>query len=189
MASILDVYLYKSDPMDFCMKKRVLVAWAAVIGLMSCASQNTFQKDPPFSISQARAQDWAAGREEGGTGTTVSMRWNPYEPGAYTPDTLYFRGRALLPKVEDTETGMQLLASYKRMSGAKNDMIMSGDSLQEVGNQPPRPLEGMDPVPFKLKGDEAVLVYSRVSDKKRFYYKIKGIKQVQGRAYPSRPKN
>ncbi len=175
--------------MDFCMKKRILVAWAAAIGLMSCASQNTFQNEPPFQISEAKVQDWAAGREEGGAGTQVTMRWNPHEPDAYTPDTLYFRGRALQPEIEDTETGMRLVASYKRSAGAKNDMIMSGDSLQEVGNQPPRPLEGTQPIPFKLKGDEAVLVYSRVADNKRFYYKIEGIKQMPGRAYPSRPQN
>ncbi len=177
--------------MDFRMKKQVMVAWAAIIGLMSCASQNTFQTDPPFSISEAKAQNWAAGREEGGAGTKLSMRWNPYEPGAYTPDTLYFRGRALKPVVQDTETGMLLVASYERLKWEREDrdMVMSADSIQEVGNQPPMPLEGMDKVPFELEGDEAVLVYSRVSDGQRFYYKIEGIKQMPARSYPSRPQN
>ena len=171
------------------MKKQVMVAWAAIIGLMSCASQNTFQTDPPFSISEAKAQNWAAGREEGGAGTKLSMRWNPYEPGAYTADTLYFRGRALVPEVEDTETGMKLVASYRHLQRKDTDMVMSADSIQEVGNQPPMPLEGMDTIPFELKGDEAVLVYSRVSDGQRFYYKIEGIKQMPARTYPSRPQN
>ena len=171
------------------MKKSFLAICALAIGLMSCASQHVFQSDPPFRISEARVQNWTAGREAGGAGTRLTMRWNPYEPGAYSPDTLYFRGKVLVPEVEDTETGMLLVASYERMKWEKKDRIMSADSLQEVGNQPPMPLETPASIPFELKGDEAVLVYSRKADGERFYYKIRGIKELPPRTYPSRPEN
>lgn len=170
------------------MKKPLFAATIAVLGLASCASQRSLVSDPPFQISEARVQDWVGGREESGMGTRLTMRWTPQEPASYTADTLYFRGRALVPVVVDTETGMRLQAEYQRLQG-KGDMIMSSDSLQEVGNQPPLPLEQLDPIPFELERDEAVLRYTRRSDGKPFYYKFGGIKEIPARTYPSRPQN
>lgn len=171
------------------MQKRTIAACAAILGLMSCASQHRFVKNPPFEITEPRVQDWAGGREQAGTGTQLSMRWNPYDPEAFRPDTLYFRGRALKPVIEDTDTGMRLTASYTRMVWEKKDMIMSADSLKEIGNQPPFPYEKPGSSTFELERDQAVLTYIDEADGERYYYKIVGIKEYAPRNYPGRPQN
>lgn len=117
------------------------------------------------------------------------MRWTPNDPDNIRLDTLYFRGRALKPEIEDTETGMRLTASYTKMVWKKEDMVMSADSLQEVGNQPPLPYEKPGSSPFDLKRDEAVLTYTLEEDGERYYYKIVGIKELMPRNYPGRPQN
>lgn len=159
-----------------------------VLGAMGCASQRNFEENPPFMVSDPAVQTWVGGREESGSGTEIRMRWTPEDPSAIRPDTLYFRGRALLPEVRDTETGMMLVASYVRTAPANPDRIMHADSTREVGNQPPMPLPAQGAIPFELERNEAVLGYTRLSDGRRFYYRIKDIKEKPAKALPGRPR-
>ncbi len=156
-------------------------------GLAGCASQQRFQEEPPFTVSEQQVRPWTGGRAESGSGMRLSMRWNPHDPEAYRPDSLYFRGRVLSPVIEDSETGMLLTASYELVAPEKPDMVMHADPKEEVGNQPPAPLPDGKAFPFALEPDEAVLSYVRLSDGTRYYYKITGIAQKPVRAYPSRP--
>lgn len=172
--------------MNFGIDHKSLALLVMTLGFASCASQNSLVQDPPFSVSEPEVVYWTAGRERGGSGMELSMRWNPHEPLAYVLDTLYFRGQALIPKIKDTETGMRLTVSAENPTRVKPDMIMDADSRKEVGNQPPLPLPTEAALPFELKADEAILVYHRKSDGERFYYKISGIKEKPGRILPSR---
>lgn len=160
-----------------------------VLGAMGCASQRQFVDTPPFRIAEPSVQDWLGGREASGAGTELRMRWAPEDPEAFRPDTLYFRGRALVPEIRDSETGMWLVASYSRTSPEKTVRVMHADASREVGNQPPRPLEDAAPVPFKLERDQAVLAYVRIADGKRFYYRISSIKEKPVKAMPGRPQD
>lgn len=158
-----------------------------VLGAMGCASQRQLTETPPFRISEPSVQDWLGGREASGSGTELRMRWAPEDPEAFRPDTLYFRGRALVPEIRDSETGMWLVASYSRISPEKPDRVMHADAGREVGNQPPLPLEDQAPIPFKLERDQAVLAYVRKADGKQFYYRITGIKEKPVKAMQGRP--
>ena len=159
------------------------------LGLMGCASQKTFEKNPPFTVSDGTVSYWTGGRRESGSGMQVRIRWTPGEDVSATPDSLYFRGRVLPASLEDTETGQFLVAESRTVTGPKPDRVMHSDSLREVGNQPPLPL--MDPAayPFDLKPDEAVLACRRNPGNERFYVKIAGIKEKQARIYPERPRH
>ncbi|MDG1571442.1 hypothetical protein OZ410_03885 [Robiginitalea sp. M366] len=160
-----------------------------VLGALGCASQKGFEADPPFRISDPVVRDWTGGREASGSGTVLSMRWVPEDPEAMVLETLYFRGRALDPRIEDTDTGMRLTASYTRTPLQVPDRVMHADSTREVGNQPPMPLPETQAMPFELERDQAVLAYTRKADGRTYYFRIDGIVEKPGRILPTRPQN
>jgi len=166
------------------------LAFAALLsgfGFAGCASQKQYEENPPFVISDPTVQMMAAGREEGGVLTELSFRWTAEDPGEVEPDSLYFRGRTLIPVLTDTETGVVLSARYPSGTLEKPDLIMHADSLREAGNQPPAPLPDPHPFPFDLKRDEAVLSYRLKGDTARRYYRITGIVEKPIRVLPGRP--
>ena len=67
---------------------------------------------------------------------------------------------------------------------------MHADPTKEIGNQPPS-LQKSEPAdfPFELGKDEAVISYLENGKKKKFFYKIKEVKEMLPLVYPSRPKN
>ena len=161
----------------------------STIGLMSCSSQRKLQTDPPFTVERPTVEYWVGGREESGTEMRFQARWNPVEPSAITPDSLYFRGRVLKLTQKESETGFLITGTYAESGLGKSDYIMHADSLQEIGNQPPRPLTSASYFPFELKADEAIISYREKSSSKQQYYKIKGVVEKQGRISPGRTKN
>lgn len=169
------------------MRQLYTALFFTALGLLGCSSQKQFQADPPFTLSDPTVSYWSGGREASGSGMQVRLRWTPAESLTVTPDSVYFRGRIMKAVLEDTETGMVVLAEYKDDIPENPDMVMHADSTREVGNQPPLPLPAMD-FPFELAADEAVLSYSRQPDGKRFYVKIGGVKETRGRIYPGRPR-
>jgi hypothetical protein len=172
------------------MRKSLLFgALVTTIGLMSCSSQKKLESDPPFTIESPTVAYWAAGREEGGAGMRFAARWNPADPSAVVPDSLYFRGRVLKINREDTETGFAITAEYAEKGPDKPDLIMHGDSLREVGNQPPRALPPARDFPFPLAPDEAVISYRVSPSGEVHYFKITGVVEKKGRIYPGRQGN
>ncbi len=157
------------------------------IGLMSCSSQKSLEKDPPFTVERPTVQYWTGGREESGHGMEFQARFNPVDPAAMGVDSLYFRGHILGLEVSETETGFLLKASYAQSGWEKPDMIMDADSIRQVGNQPPMPLPPM-PFPFELEPDEAVISYHLKADPgKKYYTKIGGVVELAPRIFPGRP--
>jgi hypothetical protein len=132
---------------------------------------------------------WVGGREESGSEMRFQARWNPIDPSAITPDSLYLRGRVLKLEQKESETGFLITGTYVESGFGKSDYIMHSDSLQEIGNQPPRLLTPASHFPFELEADEAVISYREASSAKQQYYKIKGVVEKQGRISPGRTKN
>ena len=155
------------------------------MGLMGCSSQKSFQEDPPFQVAYPTSQMWMGGREASGAGMELRLRYTPGSPGEVRPDSLYFRGQIMPAVVEDTETGMLVTASFRTDLGGDADRVMHADARREVGNQPPKPLPAPD-FPFDLEPDQAVLSYIRLSDGKRFYVRVDGVKEKPARVYPGK---
>lgn len=83
-------------------------------------------------------------------------------------DSVYFRGRRLKLQQDSNDSGV----FYASMNTGNRDFVMSGDPLEEYGNQPPLTSEN---IPFSLSQDEAVIVY-RLNNNTG-YLKLAGIKQ------------
>jgi len=159
-----------------------------VIGLMSCSSQRKLQTEAPFTVERPTVEYWVGGREESGTQMRFQVRWNPIDPSAITLDSLYFRGRVMKAELKETETGFLITGTYIE-DMPKSDIIMHADPRQEVGNQPPKPLNTRKAFPFELSPNEAVLSYLEGNTEKKRYYKISGVVEKQGRILPGRTKN
>ncbi|MGB5653729.1 MAG: hypothetical protein WBM56_07825 [Robiginitalea sp.] len=158
------------------------------LGLMSCSSQRKLETDPPFTVERPTVEYWVGGREESGTQMRFEARWNPRNPSEITLDSLYFRGRVMKAEPKETETGFLITGTYIE-NMPKTDIIMHADPRQEVGNQPPKPLNKSKAFPFDLLPDEAVISYLAGNAEKKQYYKIKGVVEKQGRISPGRTKN
>ena len=169
------------------MRSLAYAALLATLGVGGCASQKQFEENPPFAVTDPTVQRVAAGREEGGVLTELSFRFTAEDPQKIEPDTIYFRGRAMKPVLNDTETGVVMSARFAEVGLIKPDLTMHADSLLEVGNQPPAPLPDTRPFPFELKRDEAVLSYRLKAEPGKRYYRISGIVEKPARILPGRP--
>jgi hypothetical protein len=173
------------------MKQIPIYTIVILFGLLGCSSQKKLTETAPFVIMDPSVQDFAAGREEGGTGFTLKFPLKEYGDDISFV-TVYFRGHQLQPTMEMGENTSVLICEFKRENSAvKPDIIMHSDSREEVGNQPPGPINMIpDEKPaFELKADEAVLGYKEKGKKRIKFFKVSGIKEKAPKVYPSRPKN
>ncbi len=172
------------------MKKITLFCSILLLGLFGCTSQKKLVKEAPFTVENPSSQEFASGREEGGTGFILRI---PLEEAPEDMEFLavYFRGHSLQPELVMEEGKTALLCQFMHESPDGNGkFVMHADPMEEVGNQPPARLGGKEgAVPFDLEADEAVLEYREKGKKKSHFFKIGGIKEKLPRQYPSRPKN
>lgn len=168
------------------MRAYVICTLLATTGIMSCSSQKSLESNPPFTVIQPVVEYWSGGREESGYGMRFEARWNPADPSAVAVDSLFFRGRMLKLQVTDTETGFLLTGNHTQPRPDKADYIMHGDSLKEVGNQPPLPLPSDRAFPFDLKEDEAVISYRIKGDGRKYYTRISGVREKRSRINPGK---
>lgn len=86
-------------------------------------------------------------------------------------NSVYFKGRKADIELDTTRSG-RYVASFPL---GKPDLIMSSDPREEYGNKVPSiPVEA----PFKIKDDEAILVFTERGDIK--FYKLTGIEERTG---------
>ncbi len=161
-----------------------------LLGLFGCTSQKKLVSEAPFTIKTPSSQEFASGREEGGTGFTLRL---PFEEAPEDVEfmAVYFRGHSLEPRMVMEDGKSLLLCEFRRESSDGNGkFVMHADPMEEVGNQPPARLGEKDAsIPFELDANEAVLEYRKKGKKKSRFYKIGDIKEKLPRQYPSRPQN
>ncbi|QBA65435.1 hypothetical protein [Muriicola soli] len=171
------------------MKKIPFYIVIILFGLFGCSSQKKLTSEAPFTVEGANCQEYAAGREEGGTGFTLKI---PLKGELTSIDfqQVYFRGHAMQPELSTIDGESVLVCLYENIKpdGGKG-LVMHADPREEVGNQPPAMLGEKEEFPFELNADEAVIGFSEIGKKKLNYYKITGIKEKIPVQYPSRPKN
>lgn len=172
------------------MKKIPFYTFIVLFGLFGCSSQKKLSSDAPFTITAASCQDFASGREEGGTGFTLEF---PFEGEVSSIDfqKVYFRGHILNPELKTLEGTTVLVCRYeKNKADEGKGMVMHADPREEIGNQPPAMLkDNQEDYPFKLNEGEAVIQYSLIGKKKVNYFKLTGVKEKMPVQYPSQPKN
>lgn len=148
--------------------------------LSGCSSQKKLVENPPFEMGQATCQSWKGGTAQSGSGIKLeaSMKYDNSEDIAVK--AVFFRGNTMQCKVERTDSGFIVEANYNKTT--KPDIVMHGDSKEEVGNQPPK-LTDKEMADFKLDNDEAILIYTVGSSNKSNYYKIEGVKEKKPLIY------
>ena len=173
------------------MKKTVIILTSFILGLFGCNSQKKLASEVPFIIDKPSCQQYAAGREEGGSGFVLRIPIAGMATTDVSFKEVFFRGYILSPEMVKEADGMVLLCEFKNpVAAKKTDIIMDADPKQEIGNQPPEMIaKKVKEFPFKLAPDEAVISFIEGSSNKAIYHKIGGIKDKEPLMYPSRPKN
>jgi hypothetical protein len=173
------------------MKKTVIILISFVFGVFGCTSQKKLAKDVPFTIQKPTCQQFAAGREEGGSGFVLRIPIGEMETTDISFKEVFFRGHVLASEMVKEAEGTVLLCEFKnKVAGKKPDLIMDADPKQEIGNQPPEMIKEKDKeFPFELAPDEAVISFVKGDSNKVIYHKIGGIKDKEPIQYLSRPKN
>ncbi|OUR93840.1 hypothetical protein A9Q87_03785 [Flavobacteriales bacterium 34_180_T64] len=137
------------------------------------------QENVSFELGEVYCQRWSSGLKEGGSGihvyiSVVSNRNN------VSFDSLYFRG--LKGKIVTGKMGY--FVDLKTKINQNKDIIMSGDSKHEYGNEFP---EKKSNVPFILGANECVLRFT--TGNTVHYYKISDVAERSPLNYPSAPPN
>lgn len=172
------------------MRKIFVLPIVLLFGLFGCTSQKNLVQEAPFTIKNPSSQDYAAGREEGGSGFTLSLPIADNE-GDVTFEEIYFRGHIMKPSLVQNENGSVLECVHRNENPkVKPDIVMHADPKEEIGNQPPSLLKSdQKEFPFELDKDEVVISYREKGKKRILYFKMKGVKEKLPLVYPSRPKN
>ncbi len=145
--------------------------------LFQCASHKNMDKMSPVDTNASYFQEWIEGREEGSSGFTVSFIAK--EDAGIVLKYAYFKGK----KIGLKNDGNLYRGKYA-YANTKMDLIMSDDPKEEFKNTVPAAIE--EKIPFELKGNECVIVYSK--NGKESFFKIKELPQKKVEAMPNRQK-
>ncbi len=172
------------------MRKISVLTIVILFALFGCSSQKKMVMEVPFTIKDPSCQDYAAGKEEGGSGFILSLPIIDNKDDV-TFEEIFFRGHIMKPSLLQNEKGTTLICKWenKNKQGTP-DMVMHADPREEIGNQPPSLLKTEEvEFPFDLEKDEVVIGFRKKGKKKIYYHKMKGVKDKLPLVYPSRPKN
>jgi hypothetical protein len=172
------------------MKNTGILIFCLIMTLSGCSSQKKLQAEAPFAVEGASCQEYAAGREESGTGFLLKLPVELEEQDSISFDKVYFRGHILSTTLKEDNGDFSLEYDYNTTTEHKKEIEMHADATKEVGNQPPK-LKTSEELnfPFELNADEAVVAYTEAKSKKVKYIKISGIKDMPVQNFRSRPQN
>lgn len=142
-----------------------------------CSGSKSLDKKAPVKIENPYYQSWVAGVEGGGSGLNVFL---PMKEKSMELDSIYFRGNSAVLEWKK-EAGVYV-GRFPSDFNKKKDIIMSGDSREEYGNEMPAVKK---PIPFDLKEDECVVSYRK--DGKTRYFKLEKLVEKQSMPFPSAP--
>ncbi|NNC33939.1 MAG: hypothetical protein HKO09_03580 [Croceitalea sp.] len=149
-----------------------------LFSLSACSSQKKLANDPPFEVGKTTCQKWVGGLAESGTGMLLEIPISNMATDGVVMHQAYFRGMVTNLNLENHEGQKIAKANFMNKKNQKPDMIMSGNSLDEVGNQAPKQKEKF---PFDLSPDQCVISYMEGNTVK--YIKIQGIKEKRPLIY------
>lgn len=143
------------------MKHWVYSLSVIIMSLASCSSQKKLVAEASFTVNTPSCQTWVGGREDSGSGITLTL---PVEINSNIDiafPEVYFRGQVTKASITNT------IATCKYMKSKTGKIKM----------------------PFELQADEAVIGYTENNSSTIKYVKISGIKEKQALIYPSKAKN
>lgn len=149
-----------------------------LVSFSNCGSSQvdkalTLESNPPFTISEISSQKWAAGVQEGGSGTNLRVVFETIQEGVVI-EQFYFREAITIAKATSNKP-IAYTGFFK--NEIKRDIIMDENPVNEAKNTPP------EVFPFNLKEGEVVIGYSIEGETK--YFRISNIVEKSLIAYPS----
>lgn len=150
----------------------------ASLSFSQCASTYKLQETTPMVFGQVYYQSWVAGVKGGGSGVNLYI---PIEknPKNMVLDSVYYKSKRLA--LEQANPNLYV-GRIRNIANQKPDIIMSNEPYAEYGNSVPQIQYS---IPFELKDDECVLVYTEGENQK--YYKLTGIIKKEPLLYPGTP--
>lgn len=147
--------------------KYTALAFLVFTLFLQCSSTQKLQENVSFKVEQPYFQKWVAGVKNGGSGINIFIPVTNLKTNI-TLDSLYFRGHKVLLETKPN-----------------NPNLFIGRILTEANQNEDFSPKAEAEIPFDLKENEAVIIYTE-NDKKK-YYKIENIKEKQAEYFPSTP--
>lgn len=147
--------------------KYTALAFLVFTLFLQCSSTQKLQENVSFKVEQPYFQKWVAGVKNGGSGINIFIPVTNLKTNI-TLDSLYFRGHKVLLETKPN-----------------NPNLFIGRILTEANQNEDFSPKAEAEIPFDLKENEAVIIYTE-NDKKK-YYKIENIKEKQAEYLPSTP--
>jgi len=141
----------------------------AVVSLSGCANGKKLQEEAPVAFQQAYYTIHLAQDDSNASRMNLFIPAKDVDQSQVKLDSVYFRGRSAELVKDDQQA--DLYVGYFEMAGRNKDFVMHRDPEKEFGNTVPV----LEKIPFDLKADEAVVVYSK--NGKPGYYKLTGVRE------------
>lgn len=139
-----------------------------------CKTQS-LETSAPFSIDEKSYFHWVGGKE-GTQGTTIRLAGHTSSMNL-SFSKIYFQNHEYDVVPQFSSNGFLLEANFSAFKDPVN--IMHMDPVKEYGNKPPV-LEKK--IPFDLKDDEAIILYS--VNGREGYHKVTGVKELDKQYRP-----
>ncbi len=149
------------------------IIFTIFLSFTQCKTQSV-QKDIPFTVNEKTYFKWAGGKK-GDQGLTIKIVGN-FDTTNLAFSNIFFQNHKYKVVPEIRSNTFTLIGNR---SSLKQDLNMSGNSIDEYGNK----LPNLDKdFPFDLQKDEAVIEYS--VSQQTFFFKVTGVKQLETVYYP-----
>ena len=143
-----------------------------VVLFASCASNNyKLEKNIPFNVKQAYFEKWTAGVKGGGSGLNIYFVLEKDNTEVFQINGIYIRSSYSKLKLGQPNTYQGYIKTNE------NSEVISVDGNVSNKSKDDKLIE----IPFELKGNEAVVVFTENGDKK--YFKII-LEEKQPKYYP-----
>ena len=143
-----------------------------VVLFASCASNNyKLEKNIPFNVKQAYFEKWTAGVKGGGSGLNIYFVLEKDNTEVFQINGIYIRSSYSKLKLGQPNTYQGYIKTNE------NSEVISVDGNVSNKSKDDKLIE----IPFELKGNEAVVVFTKNGDKK--YFKII-LEEKQPKYYP-----
>ena len=141
----------------------------AVVNMSGCANGKKLHEEAPVAFRPAYYTIHLAQDDSNDSRMNFYLPTEDFLQKEVQLDSVYFRSRkaALVAEGE----GSNLYVAYFDLPGKDEDFVMHVDLRKEYGNKVPV----LENIPFDLKADEAVVVYSKNGE--TGYYKLQGVKE------------
>lgn len=146
-----------------------------VLGLTTCKSVKLDQT-PPFTTTEATYNYWTGG-QQGVSGIRVIMNYKDAAEGV-SFQKIYFQNKEGEIETYKREGKTFLIGHINTSTPREQDLTLDFDPNKELNNKPPKE----EKIPFVLKENEAVIVYTYKGESHHF--KVKNIKKTKSDFFP-----